>query len=232
MGKHGQILLVAALAVTLCACGGESSVAEERSAELPAFFSMPIESCPGVTFPCTLADGLVAEELMAYDGPFWEDGSGAPVSGVAALMLSNTGTRMIEFGVVTMEQEGKLLHFFVYDFPPGSRCLVAECQQQPFFQGGIEACRAGILRWSYQEMSREEVNYVGTDERLTVVNRTSRMQNIVVRYKRYDKEGDYYLGGMAFSAHFLGVKPQDPKTLAPEHYHAGMAKVVSVTVGE
>lgn len=229
MGKQRFILLMAALAVLLCACEKKASASRERSAEVPTFFSDP-EAV--VTFPCTLADGLVAEKMLAFDGPFWEDGSGEAVSGVAGLMLSNTGSRMIEFGAITVEQGGRMLHFFVYDLPPGSRCLVAEWQRQSFSEEVPQGCRVGILRWGYQELSREEVNYVGTDDVLTVVNRTPRTQNILVRYKRYDKEGDYFLGGMAYSAHFFGAEPQTPKTLAPEHYHAGKVRVVSVSTEE
>lgn len=232
MGKRGWILLMAALAVMLCACEKKASVSLEKSAEVPVFFGMPSEPGATVTFPCTLADGLVAEKLAVYDGPFWEDGSGEGVSGVAALMFSNTGPRMIEFGAITVEQGGRALHFFIYDLPPGSRCLVAEWQRQSFSEEETQACRANVLRWGYQELSRDEVNYVGTDGKLTVVNRTPKTRNIVVRYKRYDPEGDYFLGGMAFSAHFFGAEPQNPKSLAPQHYHAGKARVVSVTVEE
>jgi hypothetical protein len=229
MGKQRFILLMAALAVLLCACEKKASASRERSVEAPTFFSDPEAA---VAFPCALADGLVAEKMITYDGPFWEDGSGEAVSGVAGLMLSNTGSRMIEFGAITVEQGGRMLHFFVYDLPPGSRCLVAEWQRQSFSEEVPQGCRVGILRWGYQELSREEVNYVGTDEVLTVVNRTTKTQSILVRYKCYDKEGDYFLGGMAFSAHFFGAEPQTPKTLAPEHYHAGKARVVSVSTEE
>lgn len=233
MGKRGYILLMTWLVgFMLCACGENVSGLEARSAVLPVFSDMPSEPGAAVTFPCTLADGLVAEKLIAYDGPFWEDGTGGEVSGVAALMLCNTGPRMIEFGAVTVEQGGRVLHFFVYDLPPGSRCLVAEWLRQPFSEEEVRACHAGNLRWSYQELSREKVDYLGTDGVLTVVNRTAKAQNITVRYKRYDQEGDYFLGGMAFSAHFFGAEPQRPKALAPAYYHAGQARVVSVAVEE
>lgn len=232
MGKQRLILLMAVLVVLLCACGEKTPVFRESSAEEPVLLDMHWSPESAVDFPCALADGLVAEKLLAYDGPFWEDSSGEAVSCVAGLMLSNTGSRMIEFGAITVEQGGRMLHFFIYDLPPGSRCLVAEWQRQSFSEEELQGCRAGILRWGYQELSREEVNYVGTDGYLTVVNRTPKTQNIVARYKRYDPEKDHFLGGMAFSAHFLGAEPQTPKTLAPEHYHAGKARVVSVSTEE
>ena len=227
MGKRRHILLMAALAVLLCSCTEGSAAVED--AALPVLFSEPKAA---VSFPCALADDLVAEEILAYDGPFWEDGSGEEVSRVAALMLSNTGSRMIEFAAVTVEQGGKLLHFFVYDLPPENRCLVAEWQRQPYSAEEPQLCQIRTIRWGRQELSREEVDYVGTDERLTVVNRTPRTQNILVRYKRYDEEKGYFLGGMAFSSHFFEAEPQKPKTLAPWHYHAGQARVVSVTLEE
>ena len=229
MKKRGFILLLAGLTAMLSACA-EKQPTPVEAVILPVFAEKSAQAV--ATFPCVLADGLVVEELLGYDGPFWEDGSGAEVSGVAALMLHNTSTRMIEFGAVTVEQGGRILHFFIYDLPPGSRCLVAEWQQQPFSWEAARECGVGVLRWSHQELAREEADYLGTDGKLTVINRTARPLNIKVRYKRYDKEGDYFLGGMAFSAHFFATQPQQPKTLTPEYYHAGTARVVSVTIEE
>ena len=185
-----------------------------------------------MTFPYVLADGLIAEELLGYDGAFWEDGSGDTVSGVAALMLHNTSQRMIEFAAVTVEQGERKLHFFVYDLPPGSQCLVAEWQKQAFSREEAGECCVGALRWGNQEMSREETDYLGTDGKLTVINRTARPLDVKVRYKRYEEEDGWFLGGMAFSAHFFAVVPHQPKTLTPEHYHAGKARVVSVSIEE
>lgn len=233
MGKRRYVLLTAALVgITLCGCGEKPVAMAKNSAVLPEMSGISLELDTLVRFPCTPAEDLVVEAFTSYDGAFWEDGSGEEVSGVAALMVANTGTRMIEFGAITVEQGERTLHFFVYDLPPGTRCLVAERLRQPYSEGGARRCTAGVLRWSFPEMSREEVNYVGTDERLTVVNCTARPRNILVRYKRYDPEGAYFLGGMAFSAHFFGVEPQIPKTLIPEHYHAGQAQVVSVSTEE
>ena len=228
MGKRGSILLLAGLMAVLSACGEKHAAPGVEAAMLPVFAENTAEAA--VTFPCVLADGLVAEELLGYDGPFWEDGSGETVSGVAALMLHNTSQRMIEFGAVTVEQGGRMLHFFVYDLPPGSRCLVSEWQKQAFSREEARECCVGILRWSHQELSRAETDYLGTDEKLTVINRTARDLNVKVRYKRYDEEGGYFLGGMAFSAHFFAVPSQDMKTLTPEYYHAGKARVVSVSI--
>lgn len=230
MGKWGIILLTALLCFCLCACGEVCEM--ETQDVLPVFYGEALAFHEEVTFPKTLANGLVAEALTVYRGEFWEDGSGEYVSGVAALMLKNTGTRMLEFASVTVEQEGKILHFFIYDLPPGERCLVAERLRQSHSDGSAWECSVGILRWCCPEMSREEVDYVGTDERLTVVNRTSQIRNIKVRYKRYDENEKCFVGGMAFSAHFFAVKPQQPKTGTPEYYHAGHARVVSVSTEE
>ena len=233
MGKRRYVLLTAALVgITLCGCGEKPVAMAMDSAVLPGGSGISLEADASVSFPCVPAEELMVEAFTSYDGMFWEDGTGEEVSGVAALMVANTGTRMIEFGAVTVEQGGRMLHFFVYDLPPGTRCLVAERLRQPYSEGDARGCTAGILRWIFLEMSREEVNYVGTDERLTVVNCAARTRNILVRYKRYDPEGAYFLGGMAFSAHFFGVEPQIPKTLTPEYYHAGQARVVSVTTEE
>ena len=233
MGKRRYVLLTAALVgIALCGCPGNDTQTEKEASLLPSFSAMPLAADPAVSFPCALGEDLVAEALVSYDGAFWEDGSGEEVSGVAALMVANTGARMIEFGAITVEQGERQLHFFIYDLPPGTRCLVAERLRGTFSREQARGCRLERIRWSYQELSRSQADYVGTDERLTVVNRTSNTRDVLVRYKRYDQEGEYFVGGMAFSAHFFGAEPQIPKMQTPEHYHAGKARVVSVSIEE
>ena len=185
-----------------------------------------------VEFPHTLTDSaLVIEEVVRYQGRFWEDGSGEMVEGVAGIMLYNPTARMVEFEAIALEQEGETLYFFAYQLPPMSRCLVLERNKNAPIQ--VTACRELSTQWYHHELSREQVDYVGLGPTLTLVNRDSRQQDhITVRYKQYVKEGDYYLGGVAYSAHLFCLQPEERRTVTPEHYYAGKAKIVSIVVNE
>ena len=226
--RRGMVLGLAAVLGGFCGCA-----AVFRSPPTVVFSepSEPTKSQPlQLNFPITFPDStLVAEELVSYHGQFWEDGSGEMVKNVAGLMLYNPTDRMIQFGAIALERAGEQLYFFVYQLPPMSRCLVLERDKKLYNTQAVTACRELCIRWDYQEMSREQLDYVGLGPTLTIVNRDSRQQDhITLWYKQYVKEGDYYLGGTAYSAHLFFLRPEERRTVTPEHYNAGSARVVAI----
>ncbi|MBE6917224.1 MAG: hypothetical protein E7470_04905 [Ruminococcaceae bacterium] len=182
----------------------------------------------GLHFPFTLASGLVVEEMVSYTGTFYEDGSDEPVRDVAALMLYNPQEKTVRFGAVALEQEGKQLYFFAYCLPPGGRCLILEKQRSAYRESSVTDCRELSIRWQRYDLQSEQVRYVGFGENLTVVNHSPQRRSITVWYKHYDHEKACYLGGVAYSAYYFMVAPQEQRGLTPSHYHAGSSKVVAV----
>lgn len=181
----------------------------------------------GLTFPHTLTSGLVVEGISRYTGTFYEDGSDELVSDVTALMLYNPQQQMVRFGAVSLEQEGQQLYFFVYSLPPGGRCLILEKQRSPYRESAVTDCRELSIRWQSDQRD-EQVRYVGFGESLTVVNHSPQRRSITVWYKYYDYEKEYYIGGVAYSAYYFMVAPQEQRSLTPSHYHAGSSKVVAI----
>lgn len=199
----------------------------------PAWTVLPEETqvqITPVTFPVTLPDStLIAEKLVSYCGPYWEDGTGDEVEDVAGLMLCNPTNRMIDFAAFVLEQAGESFYFFVYRMPPESRCLVLEHSRKTCHQENVTDCRELSVRWDYQEISREQLDYLGFGRYLTVINRDCRTQNhVTVWYKQYVKAGEYYLGGAAKSAHLFFLEPQEHRTITPEGYDAANARIVSI----
>ena len=225
--RRGMVL---GLAVALGGFTGCGAIAHAPPAVVFSEATEPAKSPVQLNFPVTLPDStLVAEELVSYHGPFWEDGSGEMVKNVAGLMLYNPTDRMIQFGAIALEQAGEQLYFFVYRLPPMSRCLVLERDKKLCNAREVTACRELCVRWDYQEMSRGELDYVGLGPTLTIVNRDSRRQeHVTLWYKQYEKEGDYYLGGIAYSSHLFFLQPEEQRTITPEHYYAGSARVVAI----
>ncbi len=187
-----------------------------------------------LTFPYTIPEsGLVVESVLSYSGIYMEDGTGDTVSDITGLLLYNPTERMIRFGAFALEQNGRQLYFFVYCLPPESRCLILEKNRYAYTQQAITQCRQLNVRWDYQDMHSQEVHVVGFGETLTVVNLSQKRQrHVTLWYKRYDREGAYFLGGVAFSAYAFRLKAQEQRTLTPEYYDAGKARVVAVELEE
>lgn len=211
-------------------CTGCGAPERSRDATEPQASAAPVQAAKEQIFPVTLPDsGLIAEELIRYRGQYWEDGTGDTVENVAGLMLYNPTNRMIEFASFALEEEGQTLYFFVYHLPPMSRCLVLEHDRKTCTPETVTVCRELCIRWDYQELSREQIDYVCLGPLMTVINRDARRQNhVTVWYKRYEKEGDYYLGGAAYSVHIFSLEPEERRTVRPEHYEAGSARIVGI----
>ena len=223
--------------ICLLGCMISCSGCEASFSQAPSF-ALPETEATGssqqmqtnVEFPHTLSGrGLVMEALISYDGPFWEDGSGDTVERVAGLQLYNPSERMVEFMAVVVECGGKRLYFFVYQLPPDSRCLVLEKSRNTYQDLPVAECRELSIRWDYQDLSRIQLDYLGLGPWMTVINRDARRQDhITLWYKRYEPEGDYYLGGIAYSEHVFFLQPQERRTIAPKYYEAGSTKIVAI----
>lgn len=227
-GVYWTLVLALAVMGILCGCDTQiqttTPIVLEKSTEEEQVTVTPLE------FPVTLSGGtLVAEELVRYQGPYWEDGSGEQVENVAGLMISNPTNRMVEFAAFAVEQAGERLYFFAYCLPPMSRCLVLEYNKKACDPGLVTACQELCVRWDQQELSREQVDYVGLGPLMTVINRDTRqLTHVTVRYKQYVKEGDYYLGGAVYSAHVFFLQPEERRSIMPEYYDAGHARIVGI----
>ena len=203
------------------------------SATRPSLYTQVTEATqPALEFPLTLPNSaLIAEYLVSYDGDYWEDGSGEAVKGVTGLMVYNPTDRMVAFEAIAMEQEGETLHFFVYQLPPQSRCLVLEKGKKVYTQKPITTCRELSTRWEHQELSREQLDYLGVGPQLTIINRDGREQeHVTLWYKQYVKEGNYYLGGVAHSTHLFFLQPEEYRTIKPKYYNAANARIVAITL--
>ena len=230
--RYAAMLALAVLLQCVTGCTGYEkthTVTFEKAESIP-----PQTTEISLQLPCILSDsGLVAQELISYDGPYWEDDSAEPVENVAALMLYNPGERMVEFAAVSVKQGDRQQYFFVYRLPPKSRCLVLEWNRMPYEDGEVTDCRELSVRWEYQELSRERLHYLGFGKKLTVVNRESRQQDhITLWYKRYVENGDYYLGGIAYSAHLFFLQPQESRVITPDYYDAASTRVVTIRMEE
>ena len=225
--KHRALVLGMVAMGVLCSCDAQihtvTPVMWEQTTQ-DQVMARPLK------FPITLPDSdLVAEELMCYNGPYWEDGSGEIVDDVAGLMLYNPTDRLIEFAAFSLEQGTQRLYFFAYHLPPMSRCLVLEYNRSSCDPRLVTACSELSIRWDQQEFSREQVDYVSLGPLMTVINRDARqLKHVTVWYKQYIKSEDYYLGGAVYSAHVFFLQPEERRTIQPEHYEAGFARIVGI----
>lgn len=223
MGKRVMAALL--LALFLGGCAGEAQV-QTTAAETGEIRERVM------TLPLKLAEGgLVVEEISQYSGEYWENGVPETVENVAAVLVSNPGRRMIQYAAIQMECGGKRLHFFLYDLPPGEKCLVME-KEGGAWEGPVRGAEILGIRWCGYDLAPEQVRWVGMNETLVVGNSTGRtMENVCLRYKRNDQERGCFLGGISFSVHTAALEAGQEQVLTPLHYQAGRWKVIAIVTG-
>lgn len=224
-----RVLATFLAASMLCGCGSQISSADSPTVETDPTVAVQAEA---LAFPYEIPDApLVAEELICYQGPYWEDGSGEQLENVAGLMVYNPTEQMVQSAAFAVDTPGETLYFYVSWLPPGSRCLVLEMNRQEYTSESVSRCRLVSVRWTYSQLSGRQVDYVGLGSMVTITNREDRIHSrVVVWYKRYASEGEYYLGGAAFSACLLHLQPGEQRMLKPEIYDSANARIVRIEV--
>ena len=176
---------------------------------------------------------LIVEKLLDYSGQYWEDGSGEPVENVAGLMVYNPTEQMMRSADFAVDISGQTLYFHLSWLPPGGRCLVLESSRQPYFSQSVTGCRMLAVRWTFSQLSSEQIDYVGLGSLLTVTNREERSYSrVTMWYKRYVPKEDYYLGGISFSARLTSLGAMQQAILNPEKYDSANARIVRIEVSE
>ena len=224
--KSGWGIMCAAVALAMLAgCAAGSYTSDERTEKVTVD-----EEVTSLQFPHSLSNGLlIAEEVINYSGAYWEDGSGEEVTNVAGLLVNNPTDKLLEFGAFSVEQAGRRLYFFACRVPPQSRCLILEYEKKSWSSDLVTDCRILKARWGEQELSRENIDYIGVENTLTIINRDKReLSRVLVWYKQYDGERECYLGGGVHSTQLICLMPEEYRAIKPTYYNAAHARVVGI----
>lgn len=167
---------------------------------------------------------LTVLELRSYDGPFVEDGSCRQVSDVAALVLHNRGTELLETGAVKLRIGDELLVFSFTMLPPGGRVLVLEKTGKLFPRAGINGCWGWSVTGGLEE--RILVEEAGRTS-LALINICGEtVERAFVYYKDYDPGQQMYIGGVTHILQVRRLQPGQRVVLPVFRYLSGSSMVL------
>ena len=220
---HGWEMLTVGLCASAVVLSAMSSrgMAEEPQGSAAEYVALE--------FPYSVEDTqMTILELAAYEGPFWEDGSGEELGGVAALVVKNTGGTMIHQGKITLCTDLGTLEFMLSWLPPNGTVLIPECSRAPVDPYQPWSC-SGWNTTIYPEMTGAvTASEQGLGE-LVFLNHTMQPINSTEAfYKFYDEESCMYIGGNTFSVKLEQLQPGEERVIAPPCYACGYAKVVCI----
>lgn len=173
---------------------------------------------------------LTVQNISSYDGIFLEDGSDGEVTGVAAMVVENTGDTNVEYAAITISCNGETLEFDASDLPAGATVVVQEKNKTPYQSGTYTDCSAVVAEMGDFEMAEDQVKVEETENgSLLVTNLTDEeIPCVRIFYKFYMEDEETYVGGITYTAKLTGLSTGASQTVTPSHYAAGNSRIMMV----
>lgn len=185
-----------------------------------------------VSFPLTVSGtSLSVRSISSYDGIYLEDGSDEEVSGVAAMVVENTGDTDLEYAYISINCDGETLEFEASDIPAGATVVIQEKNRASYQEGTYTDCSATVAETDSLDMA-EEVSVTETDDGSLLVTNLTDEEIACVRifYKFYMEDEDAYVGGITYTAKLTGLGAGSSMTVTPSHYASGSSKIMMVRI--
>lgn len=183
-----------------------------------------------MALPCQITDTqLTAEQLVIYEGAFREDGSDREAGEIASLLITNHGGTMVSEGAVILDWGTDRMVFEIFGLPPGATALVQEKDEKRYWGQAFTA----VYGWNRTEYP-ENMGAVSVEEAggscMLVINRTdSTIPLTRIRYKSWDEESGFYIGGICYSVEVENLRPGETRIISPYHFVCGYSRVVCIT---
>lgn len=194
-----------------------------------------IDAKEPLSFPCYVeGTDLLIEQVICYDGPFWEDGSNREMKGITAILLRNTGSVGILDVNITLNSDKDHYGFRGEDIPANSSVLILEADAKQFSQKQYYKCSGnaiiGDIDWLQDENIRLEM--IGMDA-LSITNTTDRiLQDLQIVYKSIYTEGEFYLGGLSHTVVLASLSAGETVIVKPRYFADPYSRVLRVSFRE
>lgn len=204
-----------------------SATKPNEKPEKPSGPAKPVQNNYG--FPYTIAD-LRIERIDSYDGMFFEDGTDREVSGITAMVLTNTGDQCVEYADIAIDRDGTRLQFTLSSLAPGATAVVLEADGKAYVDGKYSNCTADIATTEEMTLSQDMIRVEELEEGgLLVTNLTnSNIPCVRIFYKFYMQDTGVYVGGITYTAKIDNLTAEGSCTVTPSHYLPGYSKIIMV----
>ena len=180
-------------------------------------------------FPFTIpGTNLVALEIKGYEGLYFEDGTKEEVTNVAALVLLNDGTGLVEKACVELWNGNEKLCFDLDYLPAGEKILVLESNRKKYLPNMIFGC-AGSETLAQTDLSGLVTTREINSKSLSIMNAgTIPLRNLRVYFKNYDPENKIFLGGIVYEICIYHIAPGETYIAQPQYYFGGFSRIVNI----
>ncbi len=184
-----------------------------------------------ISLPYRIPDSpLEILELAEYEGVYLEDGTVEEVARVAALLIRNCGSELLEEGQVDLWQNGRKLRFSFEFLPPGQTLMALEIDRLFYQPGPVTRC-TGSAKPAQEGLGKllKIVQEGGCTLHITNES-TAPLENILIRFKNLDPETGIYMGGIAYEIRIRALAPGQTYTCRPWYFLAGQSVIVHTKI--
>jgi len=181
-----------------------------------------------------LVHGLQITDMGSYTGPFMEDGSDETVSNVLMIVLTNTGTELLQYAQIELSGPSGTAVFSVTTLPAGASVLLLEqtrMQDSPELEFTSAAARNVVFFPEDQTVRTDWFSFQGMEGALNVTNISGAdiTGDIEIYYKNM-VDGQLY-GGITYVARIPGgLSADETRQVMTGHFSSSESVIMFVRV--
>ena len=177
---------------------------------------------------------LTIESVGSYTGNFVEDGADAPISNVAAIVITNHSKKMLQIADITFTvRDGEVAKFRVTNLLPDSSAIVLEANKREYSKE--DDYSYGVVANSYldtQGLLSKKFDIEKKDGELVLKNKTKKSYKKVYVYYKYAQSGGAYMGGITYRVPFENIDAKGSVTSVANHFSKVTSMIVDVQIAE
>lgn len=233
----GLGILIAVVAIAVGICLGIIKQQNESTDLLPEATTLVDPSNITTSGNTTLPTGIVTPDAnnvlcqrgSVFTGPYVEDGKDAPVSNVAAILVTNPTERYLDLASIVYEIDGVRATFKATGLPPGKSAWVMESSKLTVDPGAEFRYIDQYTVYRDAAISfAEELTIRSEGSKLQVTNNTENtLENVFVYYKTKYKDGNY-LGGITYAVNFGTIMSGQTVEQISGHYKEENTEIVNI----
>lgn len=186
-------------------------------------------------YPFDLDHGLRVEKIGSYTGIYMEDGSDEVVSGVAMIIVTNTGDEYVQYAEVSLTYEKAEATFALSTLFPGESVVVLEKNRVSYSElsGEVDAKTNNVSIFNeIPDLCEDKLEVQVLDGAINISNISDEniTGDIVIYYKNC--AGDMLYGGITYRVRITrGLKTGEIRQIMSEHFNASGSSILFITCG-
>lgn len=189
----------------------------------------------GTDLGTVLSDSnLAVNAVGSYSGSYLEDGSDKPTSNVAALLITNNSSKMLQVAQVTFQvNDSETAVFRVTDLPAGTSALVMEQSGREYRdEDDYSYGRTATAYIDMPSLESDKFDVEMEQGKVRLNNKTDESYSKVYVYYKYVQLGGAYKGGITYRTPVENVPANGSAEAVAGHMNPDSMQIVDVQIVE